>query len=96
MPTISKQKKDKVAEQIIHYLFTVSPESKFTSEIAQEIARDEEFVKSLLQDLKQKKVVVDIDKNNQGRSYTKRRRWRLSSEAYTFYKKHQSNSQQYL
>ena len=48
MPRISQQKKDKISEQILHYLFTISPEAKFVSDIGKEVARDEEFVKSLL------------------------------------------------
>lgn len=90
MPPISKAKKDKIAEQILHYLFTVSPEAKFTSDISREIARDEEFTKLILFDLKQKKLVVSISKNSQGKVYLKRQRWRLSNDAYEIYKKHQT------
>jgi hypothetical protein len=89
MPKISKQKKDKISEQILHFLFSISPESKFTSEISNEIARDEEFTKSLLQELETKKLIALINKNPQGTSYAKRQRWRLSNEAYEVYKKHQ-------
>ena len=89
MPKISKQKKDKIAEQILHYLFTISPESKFTSEIANEIARDEEFTKTLLLDLKEKSLVIEINKNPEGKSYAKRQRWRLSDKVYEAYKQHQ-------
>ena len=92
MPAISKAKKDKISEQILHYLFTISPEAKFTSQIAEETARDEEFVKQLLTDLQKKKLVVPIKKNQQGKDYSKRSRWLLSSQAYDIYKKHQSPS----
>ncbi|MCX8158749.1 MAG: hypothetical protein N3D20_00415 [Candidatus Pacearchaeota archaeon] len=91
MPKLSKEKKDKIAEQILHYLFSISPESKFTSDISREIARDEEFTKSLLLELKSKSLVVEINKNPKGNNYIKRQRWRLSNKTYEVYKKHQQN-----
>ena len=89
MPKISQQKKDKISEQILAYLFERSPESQFTSKIAIELARDEEFTKALLQDLEKKKLVVKITKNPEGISYSRRQRWRLSNATYEVYKKHQ-------
>jgi predicted transcriptional regulator with HTH domain len=89
MPPVSDKKKDKISEQILHFLFEVSPQSKFTSQIAVEIARDEEFTKSILQGLGKKKLVVIVTKNKDGKDYLKRQRWRLSNEAYEIYKQHQ-------
>ena len=89
MPRISTQKRDKIAEQILHYLFTVSPESKFTSEIAREIARDEEFTKTILLTLKSKNLVLEVNKNPEGILYSKRQRWSLSSAVYTEYLRRQ-------
>lgn len=91
MPKLSQEKKDKISEQILNYLFTISPELKFTSEIAKEIARDEEFTKSILQDLNKKGLVVEVNKNKNGVDYLKRQRWRLSNRAFEVYKTHQSN-----
>ena len=93
MPSISKEKRDKISEQILYYLFTISPNSAFTSYISAEIARDEEFTKSLLLELKGKKLVVEVNKNSQGFQYIKRQRWRISDQAYDIYKKHQQKSQ---
>lgn len=94
MPRISQAKKDKISEQILHYLFSVAPELKFTAEVAREIARDEEFTLALLEELKSKSLIVPVDKNPQGISYIKRQRWRLSNEAYTAYARQQSKSYQ--
>lgn len=91
MPQISQQKKDRISEQILHYLFTISPSSAFTNAISREIARDEEFIKSMMLELEKKKLVISIDKNSSGVRYSRRLRWRLSNEAYDAYKKHQSN-----
>ena len=92
MPPLSKQKIDKISEQILHYLFTISPDSAFTAIVAKETARDEEFIKSIMLDLEKKKLVSHITKNPKGIDYTKRKRWRLSNEAYAAYVKHQSYS----
>jgi len=89
MPKISKEKIDKIKEHILHHLFEISPQSKFTSDIAKEIARDEEFTKSLMLALKEKKLVSEINKNPNGADYTKRQRWSLSSEAYSAYSRRQ-------
>ncbi len=88
---ISKEKKDKISEQILFHLFIKSPKAEFTSYIAKEIARDEEFVKKLLIELKKKNLVVEIKKNHKGISYARRSRWKLSESTYNFYKKLQKD-----
>ena len=89
MPKISQQKKDKIAEQILHHLFSISPNAIHTNAIAREIARDEEFTKFLLQELKKKDLVVEINKNPRGTDCTRRQRWRLSNQVYSIYSKKQ-------
>ena len=89
MPKISDNKKEKICEQIIHYLYSIFPKQVFTSKISFEIARDEEFTKSLLLDLEKKGLVVKISKNPEGINYSKRLRWRISNKAYEIYSKHQ-------
>jgi len=86
---ISEQKKEKIYEQILALLYSVSPKPLFTLNIAQEIARDEEFVKSLLLELKKKELLIEIKKNPKGFPYLKRSRWKLSDSAYQAYKTHQ-------
>jgi predicted transcriptional regulator with HTH domain len=87
---ISKQKRDKIIEQILAYLYSISPKSDFTSHIAREIARDEEFVKSLLDEMKSKKLINEIKKNPEGIDYFKRSRWKLSDAVYEVYKNKQN------
>ena len=88
---ISNEKKEKIAEQIINLLFSISPKPLFTAHIAKEIARDEEFVKKLLLDLKKKNLLIEIKKNPQGIDYKKRSRWKLSESIYNIYKNHQKD-----
>ena len=89
MPKISDQKIEKISEQILFHLYSVFPKQVFTSDIAKELARDEEFMKKLLEKLEKKELVIKIDKNPQGFQYSRRLRWRISNKAYNIYKKHQ-------
>jgi len=84
---LSDKKKEKISEQILALLYSQSPKSLFTSNIAQEIARDEEFTKKLLIDLKTKKLIVEIKKNPKGIVYSRRSRWNLSDKTYVVYKR---------
>ena len=89
MPKISSQKIEKISEQILSFLFKTFPKQIFTSEIAQELARDEELKKKLLLQLEKKKLIIKINKNPQGINYSRRLRWRISNKTYEIYKKHQ-------
>jgi len=86
---ICQEKKEKISEQILGYLFAQSPKALFTSYIASEIARDEEFIKKILSDLNKKGLVVEIKKNAQGKEYVRRTRWKLSNKVYNYYKQNQ-------
>ncbi len=87
---ISKEKKEKISEQILAYLYITNPKPIFTFHIAKEIARDEEFVKKLLKEMKKKELVIEINKNSLGKEYLKRSRWKLSEKAYLFYRQKQA------
>jgi hypothetical protein len=89
MPRISQQKKDKISEHILSHLFNNAPRALFPAHIGREIARDEEFTKTLLQELEKKKLVVKVKKSPTGTDYTRRTRWRLSNNTFNIYKKHQ-------
>ena len=89
MPKISNQKKEKISEQILLHLYSIFPKQIFTSDIAKEIARDEEFVKKILISLEEKGLVTKINKNGEGIIYQLRLRWRLSNKAHEIYKKFQ-------
>ena len=87
---ISQQKKDKIYEQILAYLYGKNPQPIFTSHIPREIARDEEFIKKLLLEMKSKGLVIEIKKNPKGIDYKRRSRWKLSGITYEVYTKHQA------
>jgi predicted transcriptional regulator with HTH domain len=92
MPSISKEKRERIQEQIISFLYSSFPKQIFTSDISQELARDEEFIKKLLLDLEKKQLVTRISKNSNGDEYLRRIRWRISNQAYEIYKKSQTNN----
>ena len=87
---ISEKKREKISEQILAFLYSISPKSVFTFNIAQEIARDEEFVKQLLSKLRSQNLVTEIRKNPKGVPYMRRSRWKLGDLAYRAYKEKQN------
>lgn len=82
---ISQTKKDKITEQILSFLYHSFPHQPFTAEIAREIARDEEFIKTMLFELKEKGLVNSIRRNSKGETFTRRIKWRLSNKVYDVY-----------
>lgn len=84
---ISKEKRDRIKENILSLLFQNSPKSFFTAGIASEITRDEEFTKQLLLELQKNEFVSLVEKSLRGVKYNKRQRWRISSRVYDTYKK---------
>jgi hypothetical protein len=82
---LSKEKKEKIAEQILSLLFHSFPKQLYTSDVARESARDEEFIKNLLFELKDKNLVLAIRKNETGKDFIRRIRWQLTSPAYQAY-----------
>jgi hypothetical protein len=82
---LSKTKKDKISEQILFFLYQSFPKQPFTAEIAREIARDEEFIKKILIELKEKGFLVSIRKNKKGEPFSRRIKWRLSNKTYEAY-----------
>ena len=82
---LSQDKKDRITEQILSYLSHSFPKQPFTAEIARELARDEEFIKKLLFDLKEKKLILSIKRNSKGQIFTRRIKWRLTNKVYNVY-----------
>lgn len=82
---LSKEKRDKISEQILSLLYHSFPKQLFTAEISKEIARDEEFIKNLLFELKDKGLLAAVNKNEDGKLFIRRIRWQLSPKAYQAY-----------
>ena len=82
---LSNEKKQRIIEQIINFLYYTFPNQPFTAEIARELARDEEFVKRILLELNEKNIVFPIRKNKKGDIFSKRIKWKLSNKVYDIY-----------
>ena len=89
MPQISKIKQNKIKEQVLFYLYSQSPKQPFTSDIACELARDEEFIKRILLEMHKDHLIVKIERNSSGIKYIRRMRWRISNKAYQIYSDNQ-------
>lgn len=83
---LSQDKKDRIIEQILSFLYHTFPNQPFTAEVAREVARDEEFVKRILLELAEKSLVIPIKKNKKGEPFSRRLKWRLTSKVYDVYK----------
>ena len=92
----SVSKEEKIKQSIIHLLFEQSPKALFTAGIANQLARDEEYIKRLMLALESKDFVVAVRKNPQGKSYKKRIRWLLNNKIYETYKKINEQRQKFV
>ena len=86
MVRISSVNQEKIKENILSFLYHSSPTALFGAEIAREVIRDEEFVKTLLTDMEKQNLVTSVNKNNKGINYLRRLRWRLTNNAFKAFK----------
>lgn len=86
MPPISDKKVKKIKEDILSTLFESPMNPLFTAHVAEKIARDEEFTLRLLKELNNDKLIDVIDKNTDGKTFLKRKRWILKPHVYSAYK----------
>ncbi len=92
---ISKDKIDRIKEEILSTIFRNSPKAMFTSEVSQHLARDEEFIKKLLLELEKDKLIASVKKNSQGTTYLRRIRWRLTNQTFQAYQRVYSQNIKY-
>ena len=92
---ISKTKIDRIKEEILSTLFRNSPKAMFTSEIAEHLARDEEFIKRLLEELEKNSLIAGVRKNNKGIDYIIRIKWGLTNNAFQAYQRIHSQNIKY-
>ncbi len=77
MTRLSDTTKKFLQDDIVSILYEKYPHSLFTNEIAIELRRDKEFIKTLLIKLKKKGLIEQTKKNKKGIEYKKRMRWKL-------------------
>jgi len=84
MSKISEFKKNKIKEDILMMLYDNFPKMMWTFEIAEEMIRDDEFCLRLLEDLKDKKLVILTEESKGGKI---KRRWGMHKNVYEEYGK---------
>lgn len=78
MSRISDKKIEKVKSDILSLLYENNLRSLYTVYIADEIARDDEFILKLLRILQKENLVEQINKG-------KRKKWMMTNKAYKAY-----------
>lgn len=87
MPRISDKKLQRIKENILLYLYENPAKPVFTSKIAEELIRDEEFILKLLKELSKEGFIDEINTNSNGKKFLSRRKWTLKSNVYSEYSK---------
>ena len=87
MSKIFLKKIEKIKEDILSVLFESGMRGMFTKQISDEIARNDEFVLRLLENLETQKIIKKIKKTKKGTEFIRRKQWTLTNKAYQTYKK---------
>lgn len=85
MSKISEKKIQKIKEDVLSLLFEAGLKGLFTKQIADEIARNDEFVLKLLKELEEQKLTKQIEKTKKGNTFIRRKMWTLTNKAYDAY-----------
>ena len=67
-------------DDIISILYENNLNPLLTIEISNELRRDKEFTRRLLNELKEQGIITEIKKNNKGKNYLKRSKWAINQE----------------
>ncbi|MBS3172573.1 hypothetical protein J4438_03265 [Candidatus Woesearchaeota archaeon] len=86
MPKIGEKKIKKIKEEVLALLYDSPMNPLFTSKIADEIIRDEEFTLKILKELYTDGLINEIKTNQTGREFLARRKWTLKPTVYAQYK----------
>jgi predicted transcriptional regulator len=86
MPIISEKKIKRIKEDILSLLYENPAKPLFTSHIAEEMIRDEEFILRLLNELNKEGLIDKIQTNSDGKKFLARKKWTLKSNVYSQYK----------
>jgi hypothetical protein len=81
MSRISEENKEKIKSSVLRILFDESPKSISARFIAQEEARDKQFILKLLKELEKDKVVENVTAEFSRKSF-----WIMTNEAYKKYR----------
>ena len=83
MSKISQEKIEKLKEEVLRVLYEEYPQFKYTYQVSDIMLRDNEFILTLLNDLKKMNLVINIEESK-GKNIKKK--WSLTNAAYEKYK----------
>jgi len=86
MPKISDKKIQRIKEEILSLLYENPAKPLYTSYIAEEMIRDEEFILRVLEELNKEGLIDKIQSNTNGKQYLARKKWTLQPKVYSQYK----------
>lgn len=78
MSRVSNKTFNKVAESVLAFLNERYPEPLTCREVAEEMARDNEFIKRVLEFLEKQGLIQQIYKSSEGRDYLRWTKWQLT------------------
>ena len=81
MSKLSEKKIEKIKNDVLFVLFENNLKPLYTKHIADELARDDEFVLRLLKGLEKNNLIKQVNKKD-----LRRKRWVIGDEAYKKYK----------
>ncbi|MDD5253721.1 MAG: hypothetical protein PHG05_01275 [Candidatus Nanoarchaeia archaeon] len=82
MSQISKEKIERIKQDILYLLYDLNLKPMYTKDLANEIIRDDEFVLRLLLDMEKRGLVRQVNKN-----HIRRKQWIMTNEAYDQFRK---------
>ena len=85
MSRISDKNIEKIKNEILYLLYESKLNGLFTKKIADELARDDEFVLRLLNGLEKDKIVKTVNSHLKS-NFIRRKKWVMTEEAYKKYK----------
>lgn len=84
MSLISDNKKEKIKMDVLRFLYDEYPKMLYTYEVADALTRNDEFILSLLMELRNKKAVHWIEETKGGKI---KRKWGMNELIHNTYKK---------
>ncbi|MEK6835386.1 MAG: hypothetical protein AABX61_03930 [Nanoarchaeota archaeon] len=83
MSMVSDNKKERIKEEILRIIYESYPAFLYTYQVADSLIRDDEFVLSLLKELKGKNLLTCLEETT---GHNIKRKWGLRKEVYDKYK----------
>lgn len=83
MSKVSNEKREKLKEELLRIIYENYPSFLYTYQVAEFLIRDDEFVLDLLNELKNKNLIMCLEETSGDNI---KRKWGLKKEVYEKYK----------